>query len=227
MADQAKDITIVCVETRDSHREMAARTVKHCQEVFPCAEAILFTNKEVNIKNLGITVVHNIRSVNEDRSYDYFMLAQLPDYIKTKHYLIVQTDGYVLNADAWTEEYLKYHYIGAPWKHHPLHYWPPHAPVGPDTSVGNGGFCLRSTLLGKAVQGIFLEMSRQTGFKTEHWYPEDCFISRDIRPMLEAKGFKFAPEELALTFSCENKQYTGQFGFHGSETVKINNIPTL
>jgi len=35
---------------------------------------------------------------------------------------------------------------------------------------------------------------------------------------------KFAPYELANRFSVENKKYDGQFGFHGKETMKINDI---
>jgi len=227
MADHKEAITIVCVDTRDDHRLQAAKTVIHCQNVFPCKEAILFTDKKLDTKDLKdadkLTVVHNIRSVNgPDRSYDFFVLSQLPNYITTSHYLIVQTDGFILNPSAWDDEWLKYHYIGAPWGHHPLHYWPPHQPVGPKTSVGNGGFCLRSRLLGMTAQGIFNQLSRQPGFATEHWYPEDCFISRDIRPALEDKGFIFAPETVAKAFSCENETYVDQFGFHGHATLARN-----
>jgi hypothetical protein len=228
-----ENITLVCIDTRDTHRLSAAKTIAHCQSIFPCKEAIFFTDKKLEPKGYtgeynDITVISNIRNVNQDRSYDFFVLSQLPSYIETTHYLIVQTDGFILNPNAWDNEWLSYHYIGAPWKHHPLHYFPPHAPVGPNTSVGNGGFCLRSTLLGKAVQNIFCRMSKQNDFRTEHWYPEDCFISRDIRPILESKGFRFASEDIAAKFSCENKVYTDQFGFHGSETLKINsNIKLL
>ena len=226
MATEVKEITIVCVETRDSHRVSAAKTLAHCMDVFPCREAILFTDKKLDTKALGtngMSVVHNIRTMDEHvGSYDFFMLSQIASYISTPHYLVVQTNGFILNPEAWNDEFLKYHYVGAPWDHHPMNYCPPHQPVGPHTSVGNGGFSLRSRLLGMTTQGIFHEMSRQPGFVTEHWYPEDCFIARDIRPMLEDKGFRFAPEDLAAKFSCENKIYTDQFGFHGSETLKMN-----
>ena len=231
MVSPKENITLVCVDTRDSERINAAKTLIHCQKVFPCNEAILFTDKKIDkdlVDQENLTVVSNIRNLDQNRSYDFFMLSQLPSYIETTHYLIVQTDGFILNPKAWTDEFLKYHYIGAPWAHHPLHYWPPHTPVGPNTSVGNGGFCLRSTLLGKAVQDVFHRLSKQTNFVTEHWYPEDCFISRDIRPLLESKGLKFAPEDVASTFSCENKVYSGEFGFHGKETLRLNpNIKLL
>lgn len=218
------DITIVCADTRDSKRDIASTTVAHCQKLFPCEEAILFSNKPPTKKFDGVTYVSNIRSLNEERSYDFFVLSILPNYIRTKHYLIVQTDGYILNPNAWDDQFLDYDYIGAPWEHHPKHYWPPHNNVGPHNSVGNGGFCLRSRLLGLAARDIFHDLSRRPTFKTDHWYPEDCFIARDLRPLLEKYNFKFAPEELAKKFSFENKLYSNEFGFHGSLTMQINNF---
>jgi len=196
-------------------------------DVFPCREAILFTDKKLDTKSLKqsprLSVVHNIRNMEQRASaYDFFILSQLPSYVTTPHYLIVRTDGFILNPEAWDDEFLKYHYIGAPWGYHPLNYCPPHQPVGPNTSVGSGGFSLRSRLLGMTTQGIFHEMSRQSGFAEQHWSPEDCFIARDIRPLLETKGFRFAPESLAARFSCENKLYTNQFGFQGEDTLKMN-----
>ncbi len=222
-----KEITIVCADTRDNKRDVALATLAHCQNIFPCQEAILFTNKQPSKEYNNVSVIANIRSLNEERSYDHFILSSLPSYIKTTHYLIVQTDGYILNPNAWDDSFLKYHYIGAPWEHHPKHYWPPHQPVGPNTSVGNGGFCMRQRVLGMTVQGMFMELSRNKNFKTEHWYPEDCFIARDLRPVLESKGFTFAPEELAKKFSFENKPHMNEFGFHGQLTMKINNVKEI
>jgi len=223
-----KDITIVCIDTRDSERETAAATVAYCQQVFPCKEAILFTDKRLPVLPellSGISIISNIRSCNQDRGYDFFVLSQLVNYIQTSHYLIIQTDGFILNPQAWDDHFLDYDYIGAPWAYSPLHDWFPHKPTGPNNSVGNGGFSLRSTKLGYIAQHIFCTSSRDPNFKTENWYPEDCFICRDIRPGLENKyEIKFAPEDIALKFSCENKPYTNQFGYHGSLTMQMNNI---
>lgn len=222
-----KPITIICAETRPSHIQSAINTLTHCINKLPCKEAILFTDKPQATNE--ITVVSGIPNMNkvEDRVYDRFILTDLPNYIETSHYLIVQTDGYILDASKWDDNWLQYDYIGAPWLHHPHHYWPPHNVVGPTTSVGNGGFSLRSKVLGMMVKDIFFHLSKQGSFRTEHWYPEDCFICRDLRPLLENHGIKFAPESEAQKFSFENKRYNGEFGFHGKLTMELNSIKQL
>lgn len=221
-----KDITIVCIDTRDTERDIAAATVAHCQMLLPCKRAILFTNKPPKKAYNNISVVANIRAMNivEERGYDFFVLSQLVNYISTEHYLIIQTDGYILNPKAWDDQFLQYDYIGAPWGHSPLHDWPPHKPVGLDNSVGNGGFSLRSKRLGIAVREIFTTLSSESWFTMDRWYPEDCFICRDLRPTFPQLGLNFAPEDVALRFSCENHKYTNQFGFHGMKTMITNKI---
>ena len=223
-----KDITIVCIDTRDSHRDQAAATLAHCQNIFPCKKAILFSDKQPNI-HLPISFVYTTcMNDTENRPYDRFILNELPNFIHTEYFLVVQTDGFIMNPSAWDDQFLEYDYIGAPWAHSPLHDWPPHQPTGPKTSVGNGGFSLRSLKLANLVKQQYNWLiDNVTTFKTEHWYPEDCFICRDIRPSLEKKGMKFAPEEVAAKFSCENRPYTGQFGFHGKLTEKMNNIKEI
>lgn len=63
------------------------------------------------------------------------MIKELNKYIETSYVLIIQYDGFILNPDAWTDEFLEYDYIGAPW-------W-----YTDDCNVGNGGFSLRSKKL--------------------------------------------------------------------------------
>lgn len=220
-----KDLTIVCIDTRRDEAPRVLRTLEHCSRLLPSKEVIFFTNEYINSSN--IKVVSNIQGMNNNRMYDFFILSQLVNYITTSHYLIVQTDGYILNSEAWSDIFLSYDYIGAPWRHHPYHEWPPHTNVSPANSVGNGGFSLRSRKLGSMVRDIFCKLSKKPGFTEPFWYPEDCFICRDLRSGLEKNGIVFAPEELARKFSCENTLYTGQFGFHGKETMKINKINYL
>ena len=39
---------------------------------------------------------------------------------------------------------------------------------------------------------------------------------------LRSKGYTFAPVEEAQNFSAENDIWVGQFGFHGKETLALN-----
>ena len=124
-------------------------------------------------------------------NYSRFIIKELLSKVKTTHVLIAQWDGYVLNDEAWQNEWLDYDYIGAIWT---------------DGIVGNGGFSLRSRRLLEALQDERFEGP---------FYPEDEKICRDWRLILETEyGMKFAPPEVASAFSIENGRYTGQFGFH-------------
>ena len=72
--------------------------------------------------------------------------------------------------------------------------------------VGNGGFSLRSRRL--------LEICRSPQFLFSH--PEDVAIGRHNRPWLVAQGVRFAPRELADSFSAERaSSVKAAFGFHG------------
>jgi glycosyltransferase involved in cell wall biosynthesis len=145
---------------------------------------------------------------NETRRNDYsrFMLKELTKYFDTSHVLTTHADGYVLNWRGWSEEYLKYDYIGATWLYKD------------GKNVGNGGFSLRSKKLCDILANNFIE--------PEHMHPEDHCICRTYRKSLEDNfGIKFAPEDVANKFSIEAygsaaikdaNKYCGQFGFHSS-----------
>lgn len=145
------------------------------------------------------------RGSHEQRRNDYsrFMIEQLHKHFNTSHVLTIHADGYVLNADAWDNEWLQYDYIGATWL------------FKDNMNVGNGGFSLRSKKLCDLLASHTLE----------YIHPEDYHICRTYRPALEELGIKFAPEEVANKFSIEAygsgvfakaNQYSGQFGFHSS-----------
>ena len=138
------------------------------------------------------------------QEYSLFMVKDLYKYIDTDYVLIIQSDGYVKNPAAWTDEFLKYDYIGATW-------W-----YNDKFNVGNGGFSLRSK---KLLQIIATDRSI---VKT---HPEDHHICRTYGRYLAKKfGIRFAPDEVAKKFSIEgyrqkDKTYSGQFGFHGGAVV--------
>jgi hypothetical protein len=67
--------------------------------------------------------------VRSYEDYNAFVVCDLGEYFSTSHCLLIQEDGYVLDYQAWSDEFLEYDYIGAPWY---------------DNVVGNGGFSLRS-----------------------------------------------------------------------------------
>ncbi len=130
-------------------------------------------------------------------AYNDFMLRTLVAHVETPHVLVIQWDGFVVDASAWRSEFLGYDYIGARWHWHP---------AGSD--VGNGGFSLRSRRLLQATASD--NFPRVSG-------PEDDVICRHNRAFLEkGHGIRFAPGDLADRFSYERVDpQRPTFGFHG------------
>jgi hypothetical protein len=148
------------------------------------------------------TNVVRIKPINSIEEYSLFVMKELFKYINTTHALIIQYDGFILNPSNWTDEFLQYDYIGAPWT------W-----LTEDT-VGNGGFSLRSRRLLEAI-------ANDNSIKEYH--PEDAIICRKYGKYLRQRDFKFAPETLARKFSCEAPNiWTNEFGFHNADISAWN-----
>ena len=138
--------------------------------------------------------------------YNRRSVMELSDYFDTDFCLIVQFDGKVINPNAWTDNFLKYDYIGAPWAFFGmLRYHQKENPTNKDYLVGNGGFCLRSKKLYSALKEIANDYTDEN---------EDVYICQKKRDVLEKMGIKFAPFDVAKKFSVENQIYNGQFGAH-------------
>lgn len=152
--------------------------------------------------------VRAIDPVDSIEAYNDFMVRRLDSYVETAFVLIIQFDAFVLNPHAWSDEFLQYDYIGAPW-------W-----EGGKHVVGNGGFSIRSKRLLELLK-TDSSISRPAGV------PEDWFICVDIRDHLEQRGMRFAPVEVARRFSFEANErdgvvWTDQLGFHGLNWTDIS-----
>jgi Protein of unknown function (DUF5672) len=139
--------------------------------------------------------IEKLRSISD---YSDFCLRGMPRMINTPFLLVIQWDGYIVDASAWANAFRKYDYIGAV----------VHSKRG--TFVGNGGFSLRSRKLLKALPTL-------PGSRLN----EDVVICQIFRETLEKKfGIRFAPEKIADRFSYED-QYPGKstFGFHAAPNL--------
>ncbi len=199
-------VTLVCVDTRTPALAIAA--MQQCQLQLRFCDALLFSNPA-----LVPAATPDIRllplRIDSVAAYSDFMLRGLLAHVHTPHLLVVQWDGYVLDAARWDDEFLQYDYIGAPLRDQP-----------PDRAVGNGGFSLRSRRLLVALQDPSLPPR----------HPEDVCICHDHRDRLErVHGLRFAPLALAQRFSYERllpAQPT--FGFHGLFNLhRVMSAPSL
>tara|TARA_B100000287_G_scaffold434097_1_gene497575 strand:- start:1615 stop:2253 length:639 start_codon:yes stop_codon:yes gene_type:complete len=199
-----KDVTLFCID--DIAPAKALKTLESVTLNIEFGDVKLFSSTEKDINSL----TRIDKSINSLHDYSVFAVQELHKYIDTEFAMCVQRDGYPINLEAWTDDFLKFDYIGAPWTWVPSTHRESDCPVG--RCVGNGGFSIRSKRL----------MREAAQFPCEKDMNEDIFICRKIPSELEAKGIRFAPVELATFFSVENEMYTGQFGFHGRKTLELN-----
>ena len=169
--------------------------LRSCLDQADFAECLLFTDAADLAADPAIRIVPTPR-LNSSQDYSRFILRELADHIRTEHVLIVQWDGFIVDAGQWTADFLEFDYIGAPWPQ-----------FGDGHDVGNGGFSLRSRKL--------LDACRDPSFHDEH--PEDIAICRSNRDLLESKhGICFADRSTAARFAFERTPQIGAtFGFHG------------
>lgn len=190
------EVTLCAVSSTNVFATLQA--METCLDYADFADAVLFTDAiQARLLNPRDEIgVHHIAKVESSRAYSEFLLRDLVDFVNTKHCLLVQWDGHIIDPARWRPEFLDYDYVGASW---------PQFIDGGD--VGNGGFSLRSRKL--------MEACRQPDFEIHH--PEDVAICRINRRLLESQGMRFAPANLADAFAAEragDPRYS--FGYHGA-----------
>jgi tetratricopeptide (TPR) repeat protein len=188
-------VTLACVDTLN--QRLALRALARSRERIRFARTVLLTDTvpaNVNVpEDIAIAPIEPLHSRD---AYSQFVLKQLVPHVQTPHVLLVQWDGYVVNADAWDPAFAEVDYLGAKWFWHD---------DGHD--VGNGGFSLRSRKLLEALQDPRVQLADN----------EDETIGRTFRPLLEHDhGIRFGTAAMADRFAFEAGYPVGRpFGFHG------------
>jgi hypothetical protein len=160
--------------------------------------------------------------------YSHVTLRVMPAVVNTDHNLIIHPDGFAVNPDAWTDEFLDYDYIGAPWV-----WW-----ASEGENIGNGGFSLRSRKLYDAL------IDWQPGYRIADWPDidskyiitdrsghrsmcEDNLLAGPYRKHLEQHyGLKWPSVDLAHRFAIEGREsydstwFKKSLGFHSNATAK-------
>lgn len=189
------DVTLCCVDTLN--HALALRALARCMQHVRFAQCLFITadlpNEAILPADLDIIPIAPLHS---RRAYSEFMLKRLGAHVATSHVLVVQWDGYVVNPDAWSPDFLACDYLGATWFWH-----------HDGLTIGNGGFSLRSRRLLAALEDPRVQVEDA----------EDEAIGRTCRRMLERDhAIRFGDEALADRFSFEAAYPVGRpFGFHG------------
>jgi len=181
-------------------------------------EAYFFSHKDVVLAKPSIKF-HKVPRLRTIDDYNRFVLFELGKSILTSHALIVQSDSYVLDADAWDSRFLEFDYIGAPW---PVRADAYRDPWGRPQRVGNGGFSLRSKRLMQLPSIVEVPYDVNSSDFYQHMNAglnsEDGNICVHNRHIFESHGCVFAPIEIASRFSRELEiiglDQSATFGFH-------------
>lgn len=199
MALNLDNVTIICIDGVNPN--VGIKALKYSMRNINYARNVILSHIKPDIipEEIEYTQIPELTH----HTYSPFCLYELYKYFTTDFVLIIHDDGFVINPHLWTNEFLKYDYIGAPW-------------VGyGDKSVGNGGFSLRSKKL--------VNLCRDIQWHGRHEDGEICIYQKQY--FLD-NGCKFAPIDLAARFSLESKhpdyEYNldNSFGFHGKGVVE-------
>lgn len=213
----------------DCHRpNLTVDALRYSMRLVKFADVVMVTDLEKfhrysNAASIGIRTIHKKQSDRKefvhDRNlpldYEWDVLTLGPELFNTEHCLFHEWDASVLNPKAWSQEFLEYDYIGAPW---PFPFiekgWPP---CEEHNCVGNGGFSLKSMKWCVAIKNEAIRRRNDKAVKSS-----DRWQCRTAKPHIESLGLRYAPADLAGLFSCEDRIYTGQFGYHGKGTEAMN-----
>lgn len=197
-----KNITIVAIDF--AYHELTRRAIELSIPAIDPKEIIVISDRDFIPGSRWVP----INSINSIGGVAELMLKWTWPLVDTDHAVFVQWDGIATRPDLWTDDFLKYDYIGAPW---------PWQPEG--VNIGNGGFSLRSRRLLEAC-------GRDSAVKLTADEPiaEDNIIGQHCRPYLESRhNIKFPSTQLAGQFSYELGSYRESFGFHGVWNI-VNNL---
>lgn len=207
------NITLLSIITSQNYYTKTIRALHHCLNQIEFNTATIICPPECGQSTDKI----NHRFVDfTNQEYSQWILSNLHNCYNTDYCLTVQWDGFIINPYMWTDKFLQYDYIGAPW----LNNWP--------NRVGNGGVSLRSKKFTEYMTtlkcGIGLVQSKEDFVS--------CVANYNVALNL---GIKFAPVNLAGQFSVEypyrEKRYDptdietyNSFAFHGEFNTGAMNL---
>lgn len=194
------DVTLIGVETRAHKLALAALADTASKAAF--GEVIICTDQPGLMELSGARHVI-IPDYRDKIAFGLFYYTEAAQHARTSHVLLMEWDAGINDPAMWSDEFLEYDYIGAPWP------WLETKGL----SVGNGGFSLWSKRLADFV------------YANRERFPiaTDVLVAQVHRPAIEAAGFKWGPPDVAARFAYEGWTVNGalrptsrpsSFGFH-------------
>jgi hypothetical protein len=210
------DVTLVALSSVKIPETIASLKRSYSQVEFPYVKLVTHSLPDNLPEEIIYEECPQLKNIDD---YNYYAFIELGRHIQTKFALVVQHDSWILDVNCWTDEFLGYSFIGAPWPIAENSYI---ANNGTRSRVGNDGFSIKSKRL--------LDIPKENNFnlrEEQGWKNVDgqtcCYWKKELLEL----GINYAPVELAAKFSfetlvSENIQIKKFFGFHKHYPYWIN-----
>lgn len=195
-----KNITLLNLNCVDP--DVGVRALRYSSREITFGRKVLISDTKPDNISDDIEYIFTEKLTRE--SINRFYFTQLDNFIDTEFMLSIQTDGFVINPHKWSDEFLQYDYVGAPW---------PKLGWCARNRVGNGGFVL--------ISKKFLRLLKDIPYRAGH---NDQLVTNVFYNYFVSNGCKYAPLEVASKFSLEHVipeveyNLNNCFGFHGMLT---------
>lgn len=190
-----QDITLVAVATKEI--EETAKALEYSQRSLEFEEVLFFASYDPNPGGENKYTFQKISPFKDVSDWGKFIVFELHKFIKSKYIILIHADGFIIHPESWTQEFLDYDYIGAPWPI-PKDTFSYRDALGNIIRVGNS-VSLRSKLMLELPQKLGLDW-----IDADHGYfHEDGFLCVQHREILMRHGINFPPLSLACRFSRE------------------------
>ena len=194
------EVTLVCVQPRVP--ALGVATLQHCMRDIDFAQVLLFTDPNA-LKQAPEGIELKGLRLESSTAHAEFMLRGLVHYLQTSHVLIVQWNGFVLDAKQWDPAFQLYDHVCAS--------------VEPGTSTQAArqiSFSLQSRRLLQAMQDPAMVIRA----------PENhCLLHLNRQRLEQVHDVRFAPVDLARRFSFDQMRPDGAtLGFEG-----LHNLPRV
>lgn len=193
-----KNITLVCVTSVSI--DASLRALEYSSKKINFEKNLFISNiipqnlkKYRNIEFIKIN--HCFKNTKE---WGKFIIFDLYKFIETDYIILIHDDGFIVNPKSWSEEFLKYDYIGAPWPVPKIKYDKYFRDKENNLIRVGNSVSLRSKRLLELPSKLGLEWSDPHGY-----YHEDGYLCVQNRDILQKNGIKFADFQSSLNFSRE------------------------
>ena len=184
----------------------------NCVNPEQSVKALLYSSEKIEFGSIKLFAHYKPNNITDKIEFiqteplthdtiNWFSLNELPKYIDNEFMISIHDDGFIINSEKWSDEFLKYDYIGAPW---PALDW------CSKNRVGNGGFVMKSKK--------FMNIESTLPYTINH---NDVLVTNTYYDYFTYHGCSYAPVEVAAKFSLEHAvpeceyDLENTFGFHG------------